>query len=79
MIQFLRLDNVTILENVKAGQVDGIIPTIPADISPIGWPHPDLDVSEFYLCPVCGYIELGAAPEKCPICSAKQSKFILID
>jgi rubrerythrin len=39
----------------------------------------DLDVSEFYLCPVCGYIELGAAPEKCPICSAKQSKFILVD
>ena len=39
----------------------------------------DLDVSEFYLCPVCGYIELGTAPEKCPICSAKQSKFILVD
>ncbi|WP_342662117.1 rubredoxin-like domain-containing protein [Desulfobacter curvatus] len=39
----------------------------------------DLDVSEFYLCPVCGYIELGAAPEKCPICSAKQSKFVQID
>ena len=27
----------------------------------------DLDVSEFYLCPVCGYIELGKAPEKCPV------------
>lgn len=39
----------------------------------------DLDISEFYLCPVCGYIELGAAPEKCPICSAKQSMFILVD
>ncbi|NLX19202.1 MAG: rubrerythrin family protein [Desulfobulbus sp.] len=35
----------------------------------------DLDVSEFYLCPVCGYIELGKAPEKCPICGAKQSVF----
>ncbi|MCL2457927.1 MAG: rubrerythrin family protein [Desulfobulbus sp.] len=35
----------------------------------------DLDVSEFYLCPVCGYIELGAAPEKCPICGAKQAMF----
>jgi len=32
----------------------------------------DLDVSAFYLCPVCGHIELGAAPEKCPICGAKQ-------
>ncbi|MDR3090506.1 MAG: rubrerythrin family protein [Desulfobulbaceae bacterium] len=30
----------------------------------------DLDVSEFYLCPVCGYIELGKAPEKCPVCGA---------
>ncbi len=35
----------------------------------------DLDVSEFYLCPVCGYIELGSAPEKCPICGAKGSIF----
>jgi len=24
----------------------------------------DLDIKEFYLCPVCGYIEFGAAPEK---------------
>ncbi len=35
----------------------------------------DMDVSEFYLCKVCGYIELGAAPEKCPICGAKQQVF----
>ncbi|MDY0390266.1 MAG: rubrerythrin family protein [Desulfobulbus oligotrophicus] len=35
----------------------------------------DLDVSEFYLCPVCGYIELGKAPEKCPVCGAKQTVF----
>ena len=35
----------------------------------------DLDVSEFYLCPVCGYIELGKAPEKCPVCGAKGSVF----
>ncbi len=35
----------------------------------------DLDVSDFYLCPVCGYIELGAAPERCPICGAKQHIF----
>ena len=38
----------------------------------------DLDVSEFYLCPVCGYIELGTPPEKCPVCSAKQSKFVQV-
>mgnify|MGYP003825045471 FL=1 len=36
----------------------------------------DLDVSEFYLCPVCGYIELGSAPEECPICGAKKEKFV---
>lgn len=30
----------------------------------------DLDVTDFYLCPICGYIELGKAPEKCPICGA---------
>jgi rubrerythrin len=35
----------------------------------------DMDVSEFYLCPVCGYIELGSAPEKCPVCGAKKSIF----
>ncbi|NQS70948.1 MAG: rubrerythrin family protein [Desulfobulbaceae bacterium] len=35
----------------------------------------DMDVSEFYLCPVCGYIELGHAPEKCPVCGAKKAVF----
>ncbi len=35
----------------------------------------DLDV-DFYLCPVCGYIEFGQAPEACPICGVKGSKFI---
>jgi rubrerythrin len=35
----------------------------------------DLDTSDFYLCPVCGHIELKAAPEKCPICGVKQSMF----
>lgn len=28
----------------------------------------DLDSEKIYLCPVCGDVELGAAPEKCPIC-----------
>ena len=35
----------------------------------------DLEVSHFYLCPVCGYIELGEAPEKCPVCGAKKKVF----
>ena len=38
----------------------------------------DLDVSEFYLCPICGYIELGKAPEKCPVCGAKQALFVQV-
>lgn len=38
----------------------------------------DLEVSEFYLCPVCGYIELGQPPEKCPICGVVGEKFILL-
>lgn len=37
----------------------------------------DLDVDEIYLCPVCGYIELGKRPEKCPICNVKGEKFVL--
>lgn len=39
----------------------------------------DLDESEFYLCPVCGYIELGQAPEKCPICKALGKIFLQVD
>jgi len=35
----------------------------------------DLDV-DFYLCPVCGYIEFGKPPEECPVCGTKGSKFI---
>ena len=32
----------------------------------------------FYLCPVCGHIELGAPPESCPICGAKGQVFVQI-
>jgi rubrerythrin len=35
----------------------------------------DLDV-DFYLCPVCGYIEFGKPPEECPVCGTKAEKFI---
>lgn len=37
----------------------------------------DLDVTDFYLCPICGYIELGERPELCPICHTKGEKFVL--
>ncbi len=36
----------------------------------------DLSVTEFYLCPVCGYIEFGKAPDKCPTCGTLGTKFV---
>ncbi len=35
----------------------------------------DLSQMEVYLCPVCGDVELGVPPEKCPICGAPAAKF----
>lgn len=39
----------------------------------------DMDVSDFYLCPVCGYIEVGSAPDKCPVCGALKKIFVKVD
>jgi len=36
----------------------------------------DLSETSFYLCPVCGHIEFGAPPEKCPVCGAAAAKFV---
>ena len=38
----------------------------------------DLAQTEFYLCPVCGYIELGQPTAECPICGTKPNKFTLV-
>ncbi len=38
----------------------------------------DLEVTEFYLCPVCGHIEFYASPEACPICGVKKEKFVQV-
>jgi rubrerythrin len=38
----------------------------------------DLSVTNFFLCPVCGYIEFDKAPEECPICGAKGLKFVQV-
>ena len=35
----------------------------------------DLSTMDVYLCPVCGDIEFGTVPEKCPICGAPASKY----
>lgn len=37
----------------------------------------DMD-AEFYLCPVCGYIEMGKPTNPCPICNTKPEKFVQI-
>lgn len=34
--------------------------------------------AEFYLCPVCGYIEIGKPGERCPICGNPPERFILV-
>ena len=36
----------------------------------------DLETAEFYLCPVCGYIELGKPTQACPVCGTKPEKFV---
>ncbi|MCX6134520.1 MAG: rubrerythrin family protein [Ignavibacteriales bacterium] len=38
----------------------------------------DLTNVEFYLCTVCGYIEIGKPANDCPICGAKAEKFITL-
>jgi rubrerythrin len=38
----------------------------------------DLTGVDFFLCPVCGYIEVGKAPDSCPICGAKGEKFVKV-
>ena len=36
----------------------------------------DLNVSEIYLCPVCGHIEFGKPENNCPICGTFAGKYI---
>jgi len=38
----------------------------------------DLSTMDVYLCPVCGDIEFGAPPDKCPICGAPASKYVKV-
>jgi rubrerythrin len=38
----------------------------------------DLAVTDFYLCPVCGYIEFGSPIADCPVCGTKASKFVQV-
>ena len=36
----------------------------------------DLKEARFYLCPICGHIEFGVPPEKCPTCGAAAGRFV---
>ena len=38
----------------------------------------DLTETDFYLCPVCGHIELGKPTADCPICGIKPEKFVQV-
>lgn len=38
----------------------------------------DLSETSFYLCPVCGHIELGNPPATCPICGVKADRFVQV-
>jgi rubrerythrin len=36
----------------------------------------DLQQSNFYVCPICGHVEMGTPPERCPICGSPAAKFV---
>ncbi len=37
----------------------------------------DMDISDIYICPVCGYTYVGETPpEKCPVCGLPSEKFV---
>jgi rubrerythrin len=38
----------------------------------------DLAETNFYLCPVCGHIEVGNPPAICPICGIKGEKYVQV-
>ena len=38
----------------------------------------DIPEQKYYICEICGQLELGEAPEICPICKAPKSKFTLL-
>ena len=39
----------------------------------------DLEKTEIYICPVCGYTHEGSPPDKCPVCGAAKKVFKKID
>jgi rubrerythrin len=35
----------------------------------------DMNIGDIYICPVCGFTEIGQAPDKCPVCGVAKDKF----
>ena len=61
---------------VKAEEVHARIYKIALEAAASG---KDLSTADFYLCPICGHIEVGTRPEACPICNVKGDKYVLVD
>lgn len=36
----------------------------------------DVNFNEVYVCPICGYVEVNGAPDRCPLCGAKKDVFV---
>jgi rubrerythrin len=36
----------------------------------------DIPAAKVYVCPTCGHTVIGEAPDECPVCGLKKSKFI---
>jgi len=61
---------------VKAEEVHAQLYSLALEAAKAG---KDLESAEVYLCPVCGHLEIGKRPEKCPICGAMGEKYRKID
>lgn len=35
----------------------------------------DIAEEKYWICPVCGYVAIGEAPDKCPVCGAPKERF----
>ncbi|MGB9843678.1 MAG: rubrerythrin family protein [Caldisericia bacterium] len=35
----------------------------------------DIEISDIYICPVCGYTHIGEPPNKCPVCGVSKDRF----
>jgi len=60
---------------VEAEQVHARLYTLALEAAKKG---EDLTEVDFFLCPVCGFIEFGKAPENCPVCGAPEAKFVQV-